>query len=63
MRMGESNEKEDEKQWEWGKMVIGGWSLNADILEFEDVLKSLTKQDILIGQIANQDLRDQVIAI
>ena len=44
-------------------MVVGGWSLNADILEFEDVLKSLIKQEILIGQMAGRDLCNQVIAI
>ena len=35
-------------------MVVEGWSLNtSSILKFEDVLKILIKQDILIGRIAS----------
>ena len=44
-------------------MVVERWSLNAGILEFEDVLKSLIKREILIGWMAGQDLRNQVITI
>ena len=44
-------------------MVMEGWSLNTGILEFKDVLKSLIKQDILIGWIAGRDLHNQVIVI
>ena len=40
-----------------------GWSLNGSILEFEDVLKCLIKQDILIGQMVGWDLCNQVITI
>ena len=44
-------------------MVVGRWSLNAGILEFENVLKSLIKQGILIGWMAGWDLHNQVITI
>ena len=38
-------------------------SLNVRFWNLEDVLKSLITQDILIGQIVSQDLRNQVIMI
>ena len=44
-------------------MIVERWNLNASILEFEDMLRSLIKQDILIGWMAGWDLHDQVIAI
>ena len=44
-------------------MVVEGWNLNGSILEFEDVLKSLIKQNLLIGRMAGRHLCDQVIAI
>ena len=45
-------------------MVVEKWSLNAGILEFENVLKSLIiKRDILIGQMTGRDLCNQVITI
>ena len=38
-------------------------SLNVRFWNLEDVLKGLIKQDILIGRMASQNFRDQVIAI
>ena len=40
-----------------------GQSLNIRFWNLEDVLKSLIKQTILIGQMVGQDLRNQVITI
>ena len=56
MRMGKNNENENGWLWKDEVWTLVFWNP-------EDVLKSLIKRDILIGQMAGQDLRNQMIAI
>ena len=60
----ENNENEDENnenedRWSWKKDEV--WMLLFWKLEW--VLRSLIKQNILIGQMTGQDLHNQMIAI